>query len=212
MEFRSAYLVSLFGGIGGAINALICFLYQRDIFYWHILPAGFVHGAILTFIPLAIYLRVCDSRLHTLIGLIVCGWIAGYLSWIPIYSSLENNFSFQFVSRQLSWPFNANWIWDPFFFFGSVSTIFYAGAYLPNIQRGNPRAIQMGWACISGVCGSAFYWAHQGNPFAGMIHGIIWGLSVGFGMDKLLRGGLGTPGISPSESDSPPPDRRLEFY
>jgi peptidoglycan/LPS O-acetylase OafA/YrhL len=52
---RTLVAVTLAGGLGGFINAALCFLgWPVEIkgapFYWHVVPAGFAHGAILALV------------------------------------------------------------------------------------------------------------------------------------------------------------------
>lgn len=94
-QLRSLGLIGLLGGVGGAINAWLC--YARvptetgyTDFSWHIIPAGACHGGLLAVVAAgcAVLLRR-QKALVRWMALPVVGWLSGWLSWIPLRLSIS---------------------------------------------------------------------------------------------------------------------------
>ena len=103
MSARSLGLIGLLGGVGGAINAWLCFakfpiflIKPADVhnFSWPIVPAGIVHGALLGLISVGAVRIVWRQRaLIQWVGLPLSGWVAGWFSGVPRFLVLHQSAS-----------------------------------------------------------------------------------------------------------------------
>jgi hypothetical protein len=186
------------GAVGGAINAWLVFkgipapMKGEPDLKWSVVPAGGLHGAVLAIIPLAAALAVMKRRalIRVLIALPV-GWIAGYLSWIPIHH----------WGGQESWQHSLFWLarlesgataaWAPFLYFGFVSAVLYLSIVCGLFDEGIARSLAC--AIAAGVLGSLWFWIDSEPWYFSPIHGLIWGVLVGVGIGRTGLLADGTP-------------------
>ena len=179
------------GGLGGGINATLCYAklpapVSEGMFaptlQWHIIPAGALRGALLALIAVSVAGRLWTaSTCVRWLVLPVIGWVAGWLSWIPIQLSCVP----ESWLKVLVWPFNGSGLealWGLLQYFGGVSLLYY---FLLNIcQQFSEerwwRHVLLG--CASGVLGSLGFWMPSGRWYFSLIHGAIWGALVGYGV------------------------------
>ncbi len=201
------------GGLGGAINAALCYLRlpvavgdpSAGVFSWHIVPAGAAHGAILAAVSIVLS-GIIQGRPWPVrwIGLPAIGWMTGWLSFIPIQLYITSkNFGWKFLAAKESatglsiikirdailWPFAhgtlLELLWLPLMYFGLVSCMY---ALLSAMFR-KSSAMHALWpfllvCCASGVLGSLWWWIGWKPWYFSLIHGTIWGALVGFGVWK----------------------------
>lgn len=172
------------GAAAGAANAAACWLEwpvpvpdAGDVFRWHLVPAGAIHGAILVGLALVAFdaLRHASGRLRILAAPMV-GWAAGYLSWIPIAASIDTERSALSI---LGWPFDGfvGSLVAPWQGFGLVSWAFYWGLIL--LERGPASAWARGLAGVAaGALGSLWFWIGMEAWYLSLLHGAVWGLLV----------------------------------
>ncbi len=177
--------VALYGGVGGAINAALCYLQwpvpaaEDATFHWHIVPAGFVHGACLAAIAVTAAQWLADRPSTTrVIGLIVVGWLAGWLSYIALHWSINRDG----LARAIAWPFGSDLgraLLAPFQYFGLVAMI--AAGLLAWNRRSCAwsRDHAMWWGVAAGVLGSSWWWVACHPWYFSLLHGAIWGALVG---------------------------------
>ena len=185
--------IGLLGGIGGAINAWLCYAKfpvpankYIDDFPWHIIPAGAVHGAILAAISVGFAVLFWERRsLTRWVGLLAIGWLSGYLSYLPLNLSLfipsEKN-----VFRALILPFGSlrEALLMPYQTFGFVAFSCY---FFLNICRQlfNKRLpVHLFIGILSGCVGSLWWWIVCEHWYLSLLHGTIWGALVGYGFWK----------------------------
>src|SRR5258708_2071741 len=89
-------MISLLGGMGGLINASLCYwsitIGDYSSFDLGIIPCGFIHGFILAFIPIGMVLVLTEKALWIrLIALPLVGWFAGWLSYGPIMGDVATH-------------------------------------------------------------------------------------------------------------------------
>ncbi len=195
-------VVGLLGGIGGGGNAALCYAgipVSVTTFQWHIVPAGFLHGAVLAFLGAAAAQGMrARSMARRWAALPVLGWLAGWLSYIPLQLSIHAvdslhpaqpaHLSFQDVLNAVTGPFSSTeGIWSPYFAFGLVS----AWLYLWLTVLGGLSNRRLGWHLamggLSGVLGSLWWWSAWHPWYLSLLHGAIWGSCVGFGTWKSFR-------------------------
>jgi hypothetical protein len=180
------------GALGGAINAWLVFkripapMKGEPDLGWSLIPAGGLHGAILAILPVASALVVMKRRvLMRILTVVPVGWIAGYLSWIPIHR----------WGGQESWQHSLLWLsrlesgvaaaWAPFLYFGMVSALLYLEIVWGVFDHGLIRPVA--WAIGAGVLGSLWFWTESQPWYFSPIHGSIWGVLVGAGLGRMSR-------------------------
>jgi hypothetical protein len=184
VERRERYRAVAAGALGGAINACLCY-FQWPVaasdyrgFRWYVIPAGALHGAVLAAVAVTaatlLRRRSAASRALTAVPL---AWVAGALSFIPIYRSV---FSEDWY-RSVTWPFQGSALaamLAPFQYFGVVAGLFYL--YLVFVRdRLPPGHISLGGPVLAGVLGSLWWWVSAEPWYLSLLHGSIWGAIVG---------------------------------
>jgi hypothetical protein len=117
--------------------------------------------------------------IYRLLLVIPIGWVAGYLSWIPLDRwALDEPWG-----RSLLWPFQEEpWFgvtWTPFAYFGMVAALFFLCLCIWG--RKPSRVTQVACASGAGVFGSLWFWFEFQPWYFAAIHGTLWGLLVGWG-------------------------------
>jgi len=179
------------GGAGGLVNAAMCWALHvpRGVHAarWHVVPAGFVHGAVLAVVPvvaaaLANRLRGSARWLRWPVA-IAAGAVAGYLAWVPV----EMSFFSASLAEALTWPCDMfrrhaylyvlpTWT-VVYTRFGLVAALF--GLWLARGRRASSPMREIAAACACGVAGSWWFWEEFGWYFS-PVHGCIWGSLVGW--------------------------------
>ena len=195
INVRGLGLIGLLGGLGGAINAWLCYVRfpvpvmepalvttaQPYNFAWHVVPAGAVHGACLALVSIAVatILRHRSVSVRLLFWPLV-GWSAGWLAWVPLEASLDESW----------WPLSdmveLNWgllVW-PLQFFGLVGVLYYGVLNLHRGRNGASLPTHVRFGILSGVLGSLWFWIAIQPWYFSLLHGTIWGCLVGFGVWK----------------------------
>ena len=194
---------ALLGGLGGGLNAFWCLakfpvaVSGGTDFLWTIVPAGACHGALLTVLTVGIA-RAMHWRpaIQRWIGVPLVGWLAGWLSFIPISlymqsltsNSIDPGLSAREIVRAL-WPFewSVGSLWSPYASFGLVAAL-YDFLLVVLRQLRSPRLsrhLLMGG--ISGALGSLWWWCIYKPWYLSLLHGAVWGTLVGFGVWKSHR-------------------------
>lgn len=202
ISLRLLGLIGLWGGLGGAVNAgsyyAVCAANGAEAMsriHWHLIPAGAAHGAILAIVTvgMAQWLYGSDTPLRVRVAAWpIVGWLAGWLSWIPIKASLsgyqfiQSTSAWDNIGRSIFWPF-IHPLWGPYLFFGLVGVVGYA---LFNLCR--QLAAPQLWrhvlvASAAGVLGSLWWWIVLSNWWFSLLHGTIWGSLVGYGVWRAQR-------------------------
>jgi hypothetical protein len=199
--------IGLLGGLGGGINATLCFLDIPPIdktwsdFAWQVIPAGAIHGFFLS--ALTVWLAVFCYGFRYLfrwIGMVLSSWIIGWISFIPlqiymdfdsykhfIKNQVDLHFIKEYVLPSLIWPLGGSPsnLYAPWFFFGFVGLVYY---YILNIREqlnSKKLARHLVWGGLSGILGACGWWLELlHSPVLPLVHGPIWGLLVGFGIWK----------------------------
>ncbi len=176
-SLRNASLSVAGGALAGALNAAACWTgwpvaIPDAEFAWHILPAGGIHGAVLVMVALVVRLtlRRAPRAVSWLAGPVV-GWLAGYLSWMPISLSIFAD------GNPLEWPFDGsqNPLLGPWQMFGLVAWAWYWSMLLP----GSGRMRRVLGGVVAGAIGSAWFWSAMEVWYLCLLHGAVWGLLVG---------------------------------
>ena len=177
--------------------------------HWHIIPAGVLHGMLLAVIGVgtASLLRKRPVFLRWLV-LPLVGWVAGWLSWVPVQislnlgsSNLEVLLNLGFIWAALVWPLSSTGpamerLLLPWFVFGLVSLL-YCGVLALGPRsfssRSLPLCILLG--VLSGSLGCLLFWvALPGVPkYLSPLHGTIWGSLVGFGVWRAVKEAKASP-------------------
>jgi len=181
--------VALAGGLGGLINATLCYADwpvsvtpANASFHWHVIPAGFIQGSTLAALSVGagILGRHLKWPLRWFVALPI-GWIVGYLSWIPLDMSIFDerlSKAVRLIGDTDSWN---DVFAGPIQLFGGVATILYLGvAYTPTRPRLG-KALIVGTA--AGVLGSLWFWIGDQWYFS-LLHGTVWGCLVGLALSK----------------------------
>ena len=191
------------GGVGGAVNAWLCYakFYPRtDLsFSWPVIPAGACHGALLAILALGSGAFLSRrSLLLTLVRLPVIGWIAGWLSWIPLqayvyHDSIGSEWGFghgkgltlRNAIETIFWPFRweRDMFFMPYLYFGFVVVV-WVGLLQFSDRWLHARSWCFAAGILSGVLGSLWWWISWKPWWFSLLHGTIWGLLVGFGVWK----------------------------
>ena len=174
--------IILFGGLGGLINASLCYWrlpVRVEDFQWHIIPAGFFHGALLvglTVVGAAFFSK--RGHLWRIIGAVATGYVVGWITWIPIRFSITDAIQL----KSVWWPVDVDdlgLLWAPLETFGFVSLLLYL--WLVYGARYN-RAILIVIFCAS--LGSLWFWIEWKHWYLCLLHGAIWGGLVAIAMKK----------------------------
>jgi hypothetical protein len=191
-------MVSLFGALAGMVNATLCYKQipvRVEEFSWHIIPAGFLHGGLLVFVPLYLIGAVRKKFKGLLfICLALSAHLGGWFSWIAInYSIQEKYLKWKFFSNNfveiVFWPWkdglSMEAFFGPFQVFGLVSSILYAGIALYKILEKKNLFVILFWTTLAGALGSTWFWLEvlSGKKwYLSSLHGVIWGFLVAIGL------------------------------
>jgi len=179
--------VALAGGLGGLINATLCYVdwpvsVTLASFRWHVIPAGFIRGSTLATLSVGagILGRHLKWPLRWFVALPI-GWIAGYLSWIPLDMSIFHEWLSEAVR-----PIGDNDSWNdvvagPIQLFGGVATLLYLGVAHTPTRPLRGKAVIV--ATTAGVLGSLWFWIGDQWYFS-LLHGAVWGCLVGLALSK----------------------------
>ena len=186
--------VGLAGGLGGATNAALCYLSlpvrvedSAAKVQWHIVPAGFAHGAALALVAVgaALLVRPLSRALSCLVALAV-GWMAGYVSAIPLHLSAFD----KSLVDALVWPWQETSLltstWSPFAYFGGVGTLVYAWLRSRRYPWGG-AGVEMLALSVAAALGSLWWWTQWGPSYFSLLHGAIWGIPVGWALSRGTR-------------------------
>ena len=188
---HSVWSVALAGGAGGAVNATLCYLKlpvpvqesaQAATFDWHIIPAGFVHGALLALVAMAAF-QAAKGRSRALAwsATPVVAWLAGYVSWIPLAISISSDS----LWRVLMWPVEegrlSSTLLGPLQGFGGVAGLLYLSLLLAG-RAAERRPIAIVLASLAGALGSLWWWNEWETWYFSLLHGGIWGCLVGLAL------------------------------
>lgn len=183
MPRRHLWLASAAGAAGGGINAALCYFRlpvpvedSAATFQWHVIPAGAAHGGILAVAAVALGLTARRLGWPARIASGVAGgWLAGYLSWIPLHLSTLGE---SLIEAPL-WPFRNGLqaAWIPYAHFGAVVTLL--SLWLAGSAPFRRAAPQVAAACLAGALGSLWWWISWGPWYFAVIHGVLWGLPTG---------------------------------
>ena len=202
LNLKSLGVIGLLGGISGAINAWLCLaklpvpvdvtinVFNSTLFQWHLIPAGFAHGALLAVIAVWFSTLVwSQSALVRWILLPVVGWLSGWISYIPLDFSLVTDKGIIFA--HLFWPLRGGDFKEAVFglwqYFGIVSAVYYLCLNLGRRLSDRRLIVHLAIATLSGSLGSLWWWIEFKPWYFSVIHGMIWGSLVGFGVWKSQR-------------------------
>lgn len=180
---RSLWLPAVLGGLGGAINAFLCYVQQpvpiphsAGVFKWPIVPAGALHGALLALVSVGMA-RLLSPRkpLAQWFALPITGYLAGLVSWFPLN-----------VSLNFGWGLYREWsvqtLWWPYVYFGLVGLCYYFCLVLGGRLIDTRLSMHIAIGVLSGVLGSLWWWVSWHPWYFSLLHGSIWGTCVGFGL------------------------------
>lgn len=168
-------------GVGGAVNALLCVTglpvatdYLSD-FRWHLVPAGWGHGAALCLVPAVCAISVAKRPvILRWIMLPLAGFLSGYVSWVFLGLSLDS----LDVYTDITWEY----LWGFYQTFGFVGACYYVGLALLGGLAEQRLARHLAYGVVSGILGSLWWWIAFGPWFFSLLHGAVWGLLAGWGM------------------------------
>src|SRR3989338_354650 len=176
---RSLGLIGLLGGLGGAINAWLCYakmpvpVNDDPSFAWHVIPSGALHGVVLTLIPIGCARILQKKRLLIKLLFAPCvGWFSGFVSWLPLGASL----------KLPMYEFSFEWLWWPYAYFGFVGLLLYVLlVFLTGCEqvRKDHLLLCLLIGIVSGSLGSLWWWSGWRPWYFSLIHGTIWGSLVG---------------------------------
>ena len=187
----SWWRIAVAGGLGGGVNATLCYLGLpvpiQDTavhLHWHVIPAGCAHGALLALVAAAAFHFA--ERLGAAVqwgGALVVAWFGGYLAWIP----LDLSTSVRDPVQSLVWPAGGGssiWsmLWIPVGYFGVVAGLLYASLLVA--RRSADRRWMFLGAIVAGTLGSLWWWISWGPWYFSILHGSIWGSLVGLALTK----------------------------
>jgi hypothetical protein len=181
-------------GLGGAVNASLVLAgipvsleNKYLVFEWHLIPAGFLHGAILA---LCAWLGTRISSKNKIMQWAVCaavGYLAGWLSGIPLTLSISDTPRLS----MLWWPLDQTHTYEifltPYLHFGLVSSLYYFFLVILDFRSKKTLPHFLVAAAVSGALGSLYWWLSLGPWYNCLIHGAIWGAGAGFGFWKQRR-------------------------
>ncbi len=207
LPLRFLPLIGVLGAVGGAANAWLFWIgwpVAHSVFpglTQGIIVAGACHGALLALISVgSLPSGWFDHRLPWALGPIFRGWIAGWLSFIPIqpyvlvasntgwWDGLGNTpdvgWSWGKVAFAVFWPMqDPGGARRPYVHFGCVALL-YAGLLQFALPRTSGRLLMhVLFGTVSGVVGSIGWWWFLWQSWdCSVLHGVIWGLLVGAGV------------------------------
>jgi hypothetical protein len=182
--------VVLLGGLGGGINAWLCYVkwpVSAADFDLSVVPAGAGHGAILALVAVGAAMLFARRRLwlrfapHAAVG-----WVSGFLSFLVLHIALNLTDPKVFKWSEILEPTVHLLTW-PFFYWGLVGLLYYFALCVCRGLRLRDLALHMILASVSGILGSLWWWTEFGPWYFSLIHGAIWGGLVGFGMWSAVR-------------------------
>ncbi len=166
---------------------------QTETFSAWILPAGFMHGALLALATVFLTVIFLNSVFTVrLAGIVAVGWLAGWFSYIPLWLYMHSNgpypeaLTWAAVFDAVRWPLqHDSWeaLYMPYMSFGLAAAVYYA--LLALIQKKiNPRSAVFFTVIgsLSGVLGSLWWWMAFKPWWFSLLHGAIWGSLVGIGL------------------------------
>ena len=210
INVRSLGLIGLLGGVGGAINAWLCYTNihgeppEDPDFLWSIAPIlwillGALHGGLLASVSISMTTWLFKRHWFLRIaGFPLTGWLSGWLSCIPIMFSMTVSMSRGALSASgvweaLTWPLQV-WprfvwetLWQPYFFFGFVGSIYYFFLSLCRQLSQKHLAVHLLMGSLSGSLGFLLLWVEREPWYFSLIHGTIWGALVGWGVWRAQR-------------------------
>ncbi len=181
----------LAGGGGGALNALLCLIKfpdsipgAQDVLHWHIILAGFIHGAILTVIALrTAHFFLAQNAPLRWTGVLAAGYAAGWISYIPLRLSINSNQTLKEFISALWWPVSngvsLDILWSPFMTFGAVSALYALFLITLAVRRNHSATFHLLAPVVSGIVGSIWWWDGFERPYFCLLHGALWGIFVG---------------------------------
>lgn len=187
-------LPTLFGGIGGLLNALLLWLQVPEKvadFRMVILPCGAFHGAVLACCAVLAANVARRAGRMKLLAWLAAGYVGGWISWIPSHHLLADHP----LIKSLLWPFQigsaTDAAWRPFQYFGLVSLILAATlSLMPSAPRRAALGFRMA-GVTAGILGSLWFWSlmesHARWAYLSMVHGSIWGLVVGAAISRARK-------------------------
>lgn len=179
-------LPTLFGALGGFLNALLLLLQIPEKvvdFRPVILGCGAFHGAVLAACAILGANVACRYRRLRWPACLLAGHIGGWISWIPTHHLIADHP----LIKSALWPFtigNAlDAAWRPFQYFGLVALLLAAALSLATPSRRRSPWTMRALAIASGILGSFWFWAlmraHISLGYMAALHGTLWGLLVG---------------------------------
>ena len=190
----SRYLIPIFfAGLGGAINALLCYWNIPPFpdpyeFQWHIIPAGAVHGMILmAAVLLAANFLYSKTLALRFLAVPVVGFVAGVFAYAAIHLSVLELKNWEVVWSPVL-DFEKSW-WEPYSRFGLVSAAYYFFLCVFKRLKDDRLKAHLLIAVGSGIGGSLWWWIAYKPWYDSVIHGMIWGLLAGFGLWRANKEG-----------------------
>ncbi len=214
---RAFTRIGLMGALGGAVNAVLCYLHMPTAiispgivglnadqtasfpFPWHVIPAGALHGALLVLGSVGCARLCWNLRFKIKVtGLVITTWVVGWLSFIPLRVSVFH----ESWREAVTWPLAsglAGWLdalRAPVTSFGLVAGVYYLLLAVCRQLTARSRSWQMVMGAASGVLGSLYWWASFHRWYFSVLHGVIWGALVGYGVWAAQHGtqDAGLPG------------------
>ena len=210
MKRRALGVIGLLGGLGGMINAALCYAClpvaaggtgSTDFknLSWLIIPAGAMHGAVLAAIPVRLAVLFFERRgVVRWLGLPLAGWLSGGLSFAPIQLAIFlpslREVNATNVMKVLIYPL-ATFLspWASFVYFGAVGFLYYFFLSVCRWIAVKRLVAHVFMGCVSAWLGSHLVWRIFQPWYFSLIHGAIWGSLVGVGVwtsqTGRLRGG-----------------------
>ena len=181
--------VALAGGVGGAVNAALCWLHlppsrvfaRSYSFQWHVVPAGFVHGTLLAWSAAALALALRRKPVWVqLAAAPFLGWLAGHYAWQPILLS----FGERWPGAAMTWVPPLDGLWNFWRAFGLVPVLYFALGGIFRLLESPSLKVQIAVGVASGVVGSLPFWLSIEPWYFSLIHGSVWGALVGLAAGK----------------------------
>lgn len=222
ITLRSLGLIGLLGSVGGAINGWLCYTTiqvpvqvlgagpetaaepMAPAFSWYIVPVGAAHGGLLASVSVSMAVWLFKRhRLLRIAGVPLTGWLAGWLSFIPVgfsavmsLAGIQAALSASGVWEALVWPSHwSGWesFWQPYLHFGFVGALYYLFLNLCRQLSQKRLPVHLLIGSLSGSLGSLLWWIEQEPWYFSLIQGTIWGSLVGFGVWRVR--GHGASGV-----------------